>query len=58
MLERSQRKTNPWNVRDNLGSVETMKKYDEYIAEHRRRLRQLEKEARGDMCPSGEWYRE
>lgn len=58
MLGTSQRKTNPWNVRDSLGSIEVIKKYDAYITEHRRRLRQLEKEARGDMCPSDEWYRE
>ena len=58
MLEASQKKTNPWNIRDNLGSVDAMKRYDVYITEHKRRLRQLEKEARGDMCPSDEWYRE
>ncbi len=51
-------KTTFWNVRDNLGSVEAMQRYDKYIAEHQRRLRQLEKEARGEMSPSGEWYKE
>ncbi len=44
-----------WNVRDALGSLEAMRRYDVYITEHRRRLRQLYKEARGDMSPSGEW---
>lgn len=56
--EKPQRPKTAWNVRDGLGSIEAMRKYDEYIKEHRRRLRQLEKEARGDMCPSDEWYRE
>lgn len=51
-------KLSHWNVRDSLGSLEAMKKYDKYVTEHRRRLQQLEKEARGDMAPSGEWYRE
>jgi hypothetical protein len=47
-----------FNIRDTLGSVEAIKKYEAYLADHGRRLRQLEKEARGDMAPSDEWYRE
>ncbi len=57
-LEQAQKKLNPWNVRDALGSLEAMRRYDEYIREHTRRLRQLYKEARGEMSPSGEWYQE
>lgn len=49
---------NPWNVRDQLGDLATIRKYDTYLTEHKRRLRQLEKEARGEMSPSGDWYRE
>lgn len=56
--EQAHRKLNPWNVREQLGSLEAMRKYDEYIREHTRRLRQLYKEARGEMSPSGEWYQE
>lgn len=47
-----------FSVRDSLPTLEAMKRYDEYLADHRRRLRQLEKEANGEMSPSGEWYRE
>ena len=53
-----QKKVSAWNFRDSLDSLEAMKRYDAYITEHNRRLRQLEKEARGEMSPSGEWYRE
>ncbi len=47
-----------WNVRDSLPSLEARKRYDEYLKEHRRQLTQLYREARGDMCPSGEWHPE
>jgi len=48
---------NPWNVLACLGSVEAVKKYNEYLKEHRRRLKQLEREANGEMSPSEESYR-
>ncbi len=57
-IERVREKPNPWNVRDSLGSLEAMRRYDEYLKEHTRRLRQLCKEARGEMSPSDEWRRE
>lgn len=47
-----------FNVRDQLGSLDAVRRYDTYLIEHKRRLRQLEKEARGEMSPSGEWYGE
>ena len=50
-------KPNPWNVRAQLGSPDAIRAYNTYLTEHKRRLRQLEKQARGEMCPSGEWYR-
>jgi len=53
----TERKPNPWNVRAQLGSPTAMRAYDAYLTEHKRRLRQLEKEARGEMSPSGDWYR-
>jgi hypothetical protein len=52
------RKASMFNVRDALGSLDAIKKYDAYLVEHKRRLRQLEKEAAGDMCPSDDWYTE
>ena len=55
---KKKREPRSWNVRDSLGSLDAMRKYDAYLHEHARRLRQLHKEARGDMAPSGEWYRE
>ncbi len=57
-VEASQRKVTAWNVRDSLGSIDAMRRYDAYVKEHNRRIRQLEKEARGEMSPSGEWYKE
>ncbi len=56
--EDKKRKVSLFNVRESLGSVEAMKKYDKYLREHARRLRQLEKEARGEMSPSGDWHKE
>lgn len=47
-----------WNVRELLPTIDAMQKYDKYLKEHKHRLQQLEKEARGDMAPSDEWYRE
>jgi hypothetical protein len=50
------KKHSMWDVRSALGSLEAMRRYDSYLQEHRRRLRQLEKEAAGEMSPSDEWY--
>ncbi len=47
-----------FSIREQMGSLEAMRKYDAYLKEHRLRLRQLEKLARGEMCPADEWYRE
>ncbi len=48
-----------WDIRASIASVhglETAWKYDKYLKEHRLRLLALERVARGDMAPSGEWY--
>lgn len=51
-------KVNPFMVRESLGSVEAMRAYDNYLKEHKRRLRQLEKLAAGELTPSDAWYDE
>ena len=47
-----------FNIRDSLPSLEAIKRYDSYLKDLKRCLSQLEREARGDMAPSDEWYRE
>ena len=47
-----------FNIIEALGSVEAVRKYSAYLSEHARRLRQLQKEAKGEMSPSDEWYRD
>mgnify|MGYP001574536356 CR=1 FL=1 len=51
------KKRTSFNVRDSLRSVAAIRSYDSYVLEHKRRLRQLESLAKGDLTPSGEWYR-
>ena len=53
-----EKESNSFFFRESLGSQEAMKAYDEYVKEHRRKLRQLEREAAGEMAPSGDWYDE
>lgn len=50
--------TDTFTVRNALPTLTAKQKYDAYMRDHRRQLRQLEKEARGEMSPSGEWYSE
>ena len=46
-----------FNVRDSMTSLVALKEYDRYVTEHRKRLRQLYREARGILAPSEESYR-
>lgn len=48
--------TDTFSVRQALGSVEAMRKYDNYLKEHKSRLRQLRRLANGEMCPSSQSY--
>ena len=55
------RKHNPfnsWHGTPGLNSRESYIKYQQYLIEHKRRLRQLEREAKGAMSPSGDWVHE
>lgn len=44
-------------VRSQLVSSEAVKAYDSYLKDHKRRLRQLERLAAGELTPSSEHYR-
>ncbi len=46
-----------FTVRQQLRSAEAIKSYDQYLRDHKRRLRQLEKLASGELTPSSEHYR-
>jgi hypothetical protein len=48
--------TDTFTVRQALGSVEAMRKYDNYLKEYRSRMRQLQRLARGEMAPSSQSY--
>ncbi len=45
-------------VRQSLPSVEAMQKYDNYLRDHAKRLRQLIKVAAGELSPGEDWYNE
>lgn len=46
----------PFIVRASLPTIEAVRKYDNYLKDHKRRLRQLEKLAAGELTPSEESY--
>ena len=46
-----------FSVRSALRTPEAVMKYDNYLKDHKRRLRQLERLARGELTPSSENYR-
>jgi hypothetical protein len=46
----------PFFVRAALKSPDAVRKYDSYLKEHKRRLRQLEKLAAGELTPSEDGY--
>ena len=46
----------PLTVRSMLPTPEAVKRYDIYLKEHKARLRQLERLARGELTPCDEWY--
>lgn len=48
--------TDVYSVRNALPNPAAMKKYDNYLKEHKARLRQLERIANGDMAPSSQSY--
>ena len=48
--------TDSFTVRASLPTIEAVKKYDNYLKEHKRRLRQLEKLAAGELTPSSGSY--
>jgi hypothetical protein len=45
-----------FTVRQSLTSMEAVKAYDKYLKDHKRRLRQLERLAAGELTPSSESY--
>lgn len=44
------------SVRNALTSLKAVQAYDLYLKEHKRRLRQLEKLAAGELSPGEDWY--
>ena len=48
--------TDVYSVRNALANPAAMKKYDNYLKEHKARLRQLQRIANGDMAPSSQSY--
>lgn len=44
-------------IRSQLVSAEAVRAYDNYLKEHKRRLRQLVRLAAGELTPSSEYYR-
>lgn len=49
----------PFNFRNELKDLDTMREYDRYVTEWRRRLRQLQAVAAGHlMSPADQWYTE
>jgi hypothetical protein len=47
----------PLTVRSALRTPQAVAAYDKYLKDHKRRLQQLERLARGEMTPSSESYR-
>lgn len=45
-----------FTVRQSLPTLEAVRNYDNYLKEHKRKLRQLEKLAAGELTPSEEGY--
>ncbi len=45
-----------FTVRQALPTMKAVNEYDKYLKDHRRRLRQLEKLASGEMTPSSQSY--
>lgn len=45
-----------FTVRQALPTMQAVQAYDKYLKEHKRRLRQLEKLARGELTPSEDGY--
>lgn len=45
-----------FTVRAQLPTLKAVSEYDKYLKDHRRRLRQLEKLAAGEMSPSSQSY--
>lgn len=45
-----------FTVRQSLPTLEAVQKYDAYLRSHKRRLRQLERLAAGELTPSSENY--